>query len=355
MKAYFNAWNYVFEGLPKPFWKLFKYFPDLDYAWEKAPINDMEKIGLNYEYIERYKYLRSKIDPFQELNKTEKSGIKIITIRDDEYPSQLRSLNTHLPPVVLYVKGAIPINRFEISIVGTRQNTGYGESVTKKIINGLKPYNIVVVSGMAQGIDSIAHAIALENNMPTVAVLGFGLNMVPYHKKQFVEKIIKTGAVISEYPPGMPAEKFHFPLRNRIISGLSKAVIVVEAGEKSGALITADYALNQSREVFAVPGSLDNEKSIGTNQLIQNGGAHLLIKPEDILEVFGIEKKENEYEDGLNEKQKKIVKQIKKSACSKDDLMQLSLFSPQDLNTTLTELELEGVISKNRNGIYFIN
>jgi DNA processing protein len=355
MKEYFHAWNLIFEGLPRPFWTLLKNCSNLKYAWENLNYKDLRKAGIRDIYLRNLSKLRDQIDPIEAFRAVERDGITVLTIRDAKYPPQLCDLNTHLPPAVLYVRGKIPCApKLFLSIVGTRQMTGYGEAVTRQIVKKLQVYEPVVVSGMAWGIDSVAHAAALECKLQTIAVLGFGLNRIPQHLKQFANKIAQNGALISEYPPYTEGQKHHFPLRNRIISGLSKATIVVEAGEKSGACITAQYALDQSKEVFAVPGNLAYEKSKGTNRLIQKSSAHLLMEPEDILEILSIPRKKSIHIDSYTIDQQNILNALEKKQLSLGDLKRTSLLSAQKFNTALTELEILNVIRKNRGGNYFI-
>jgi DNA processing protein len=354
-KAYFHAWNLVFDGSPKPFWNLLKNIPDIKYAWEEASIAELKEANLSKFHIQKFLNLRKEHNLFQSLKDLEKNNIQIIIYRDPEYPPQLRLLNSHFSPVVLYIKGKIPSQLSSyLSIVGTRQMTGYGESVTRHIVKTLSRYNIVIVSGMAYGIDSVAHQAAIECKLPTIAVLGYGLNKIPHHMHKFAKKIIENGALISEYPPSYSAQKYTFPLRNRIISGLSKVTVIVEAGEKSGACITAKYALDQSREVFAVPGSIYSEKSIGTNKLLKDSIAHPLCQPEDLLEQLGLERQKRSLNSFITPEQTKIVDILKQGPISLDDLKYKSSLPSSRLVSALTELELNDFIQKNKNGKYFL-
>jgi DNA processing protein len=206
---------------------------------------------------------------------------KVVTFRDDDYPAVLRSIAD--APVVLYVKGQLP-TQGAIAIVGSRRASFYGIEVSAKFAVRLAESDFTVVSGMARGIDAAAHRGALRAKGTTVAVLGSGLSNIypPEHRKLF-EEIAASGAVISEFAMQTPPVPYNFPRRNRIISGLSLGVIVVEAAERSGALITADFALEQGREVFAVPGKIDQASSFGTHNLIKQG-AKIVTCVEDVLE-----------------------------------------------------------------------
>nr|MBU1328251.1 DNA-processing protein DprA [Candidatus Omnitrophota bacterium] len=228
------------------------------------------------------------IDLKKEMDLIKKHGIKVITFLDKDYPENLK--NIYDPPVVLYVKGGIlPDDKLAIAIVGSRLASFYGLQTAEKLSFELASHGITVVSGLARGIDSSAHKGALKAKKRTIAVLGSGLaNIYPEEHKDLAQKISESGAVISEFPMTMIPDKGNFPRRNRIISGLSLGVVCVEAAEKSGALITCDCALEQGREVFAVPGKVDSMTSKGTNRLIKQG-AKLAQGVEDILEELSIE------------------------------------------------------------------
>ncbi|MFA5392509.1 MAG: DNA-processing protein DprA [Candidatus Paceibacterota bacterium] len=228
----------------------------------------------------------SLIDPFKEWEKLEQHQIKFITLKDQEYPLLLKEIS--YPPLGLYLKGEIPKNTNLLSVVGTRKISSYGKLAIEKLLKDLISYNFVIISGLALGVDTLSHKIALDKGGKTIAVLGTGLDRIfPVDNKFLSQKIIQNGALISEYPLGTIPFKSHFPWRNRIISGLSPATLVIEAPEKSGALITANFALEQNRDVFAVPGSVFNNNSLGTNKLIKQG-AKLISQTEDILEEYHI-------------------------------------------------------------------
>lgn len=210
-------------------------------------------------------------------------GVKVVTYWDKAYPQQLK--NIYYPPLILYILGSyLPTDAQSISIVGTRKCTDYGKSITNYFSSELSKQNITIVSGMARGIDSIAHRAAIKNGGRTIAIIGSGLDVIyPPENKGLFNDIIKNGAVISEFPIGTKPDAQNFPKRNRIIAGLSLGTLVVETKENGGALQTAQFALDQNKEVFAVPGNLTSEQSKGTNNLIQRNGAKLVKEPEDIL------------------------------------------------------------------------
>lgn len=214
--------------------------------------------------------------------------IDIVTAADENYPALLRQINS--PPLLLYVRGTLPDFRekLAISIVGTRRATQYGMHASRYFAGNLAQNNCIIVSGMALGIDGMANRAAIEAGGQTVAVLGCGVDVCyPWQHKQLMEDIIRHGAVISEYPPGTEPKGRHFPVRNRIITGLSRGTLVVEAPKKSGALISADLALEQGRDVFAVPADINRPNSAGCNSIIRKGCAELVQAPADILSHYG--------------------------------------------------------------------
>jgi DNA processing protein len=217
----------------------------------------------------------------------EKVGAKIITIFDPSYPPNLREI--YDPPALIYVRGEIKEeDKFAVAIVGTRRPTEYGRSVAYKLANELVQRGFTVVSGLARGIDTSAHKGALDGGGRTIAVLGCGVDIVyPQENKELMDRIIENGAVISEFAPGVPPQPWHFPERNRLISGLSLGAVIVQAPEGSGALITANLALEQGREVFAVPGNIEDPRSKGPHQLIKEG-AKLVELVDDIITELGI-------------------------------------------------------------------
>ena len=209
--------------------------------------------------------------------------MRIVNIRDEEYPELLRAIKN--PPVELFVNGRIiPSDRNAVAIVGTRRATYYGLQQCEKIAYDLAERGVTIVSGMARGIDSSAHRGALKAGGRTIAVMGTGHDQIyPSENRKLYDEISQSGAVISQFPIKTEPMPFNFPMRNRIISGLSRGVLVIEAPEKSGALITADYALEQNREVFGMPGNISSSKSSGTNALIKDG-AKLVQDSDDILD-----------------------------------------------------------------------
>jgi DNA processing protein len=237
---------------------------------DKGFTNSLRIVKKNFNLVREYDLVR-------------KYNIKIVTIKDETYPASLRYISG--APIVLYVAGDIrKEDIFAIGVVGTRDYTAYGRNVATKLSGELASEGVTIVSGLARGIDTFAHQAALAAKGRTFAVLGSGFAaLYPYENKELAYEIAKNGAVISEYPMMEQPSRISFPLRNRIISGLSLGVLVVEANIRSGSLITANCALEQGREVFAVPGNITNEFARGTNQLIKDG-AKLVEKTEDIID-----------------------------------------------------------------------
>ncbi|MBI4761614.1 MAG: DNA-processing protein DprA [Chloroflexota bacterium] len=254
---------------------LVAYFGDLESAWAASPA-ELAAAGLGSKLIERVIQARAGVDLDKVWERIEQQGIKILTWQDEAYPQRLKEIDQ--PPPVLYLRGEyLPDDLFAVAIVGTRRVTPYGRQITEELSAFLAAHGITVVSGLARGVDAIAHQAALKAGGRTLAVLGSGVDKIyPPEHRALAEQIMAHGALLSDYAPGTPPDASNFPPRNRIISGLSLAVVVVEAGETSGALITAEFAAEQGREVFAVPGSILAPQSKGTNKLIQNGALPLL-------------------------------------------------------------------------------
>lgn len=286
-RRFWIGFNRVLGIGPARIQKLLNAFGDLELAWN-ASRGELQSAGLNRKAIQALLDTRTRLDLDRELARIERFGFHILTWEDEAYPVRLREI--HAPPPMLYVWGEMrDEDRCAVGIVGTRRATPYGKAVARDLATTLAVNGVTVISGLARGIDSIAHQAALDAGGRTIAVLGSGLDQLyPPEHRSLAKSIATQGAVISDYPLGTRPEPKNFPPRNRIISGLSLVVVVVEAGRTSGALITADFAIEQGRDVFAVPGDIHRPASSGTNRLIRLG-AHPLLTPDDILEALNLE------------------------------------------------------------------
>jgi len=291
---------------------------------------------------------------FRESKKVEYPAIHI---NDEQYPPQLREIAS--PPKALYVRGHIPKNRPMIGIVGTRRCTPYGKRVTERIVKGLVRADCVIVSGMAIGIDSEAHKAALAAGGETVAVVGSGIDesvVYPTSNKSLAREIEKQGAVTSEFDPYAKSETFYFPQRNRVISGLSRGVVVIESKERGGSLITANFALDQNREVFAVPGGVFWETSAGPNNLIKQG-AKAVTCAEDILEELNLALPDEKPGKIIakNPTEQKIIDVFSANPGAPihiDVIVGKTKLSASEVSSALTMMELEEKV-KNLGGDYY--
>jgi DNA processing protein len=268
------------------FQRLLERFGDAESAWGAAPA-ELAQAGLSLKLIERLVTVREKVELDRIWDQIQTKGIQVLTWLDEAYPQRLKEIEQ--PPPVLYLRGElIPDDTWAVAIVGTRRVTPYGRQVTEEVAAFLAANGVTVVSGLARGVDAIAHSAAIRAGGRTLAVLGSGVDRIyPPENRALAEQIFEHGAVLSDYAPGTPPESSNFPPRNRIISGLSMAVIVIEAGETSGALITAEFAAEQGREIFAVPGNILAPQSKGTNKLIQRGALPLL-SASDIMQALNL-------------------------------------------------------------------
>jgi len=286
------------------------------------------------------------------------SSIKKITINDESYPTLLKQIFT--PPKELYVLGNLEKEeKNPLAVVGTRLPSSYGKAICYSLVKELAARGITIISGLAKGIDGIAHEAALDAHGKTIAVLGSGLNVLypSIHKKLAEEIVTKGGALVSEYPPDTPPDHWQFPARNRIIAGLSQATLVIEAPKKSGALITAFFALNEGREVLSVPGEINKENSGGTNNLIKLG-AKPVTQAQDVLEIFGLETKLDQKEIiKPDSKEEEILLKILKpdESIHVDKLTELSKLLPSAVLSTLTVMEINKKIKNLGQGFYILN
>lgn len=307
-----------------------------------------------YELLKRsanVDYLENSID------KLYKYDVKFITLASEHYPEKLKQKEVS-PPPILYYKGDISLLKTNcVAIVGTRRVSTYGKDMARKFGSELAEHGLTIVSGLATGVDTYAHESCLSASGKTIAVLGTGHNKIsPVANTNLCNTIIDKGLVISEYPPTMEGSKYSFPERNRIISGLSEVVVIVEASGKSGSLITARLALEQNREVFAIPGNITSPKSEGTNELIKSG-ASVLTKTQDILNYFSI--KNNKINDNfvaiqLDIYEQKLYNLLQNGEMSFDELCEKSGFTVSELLSLTLSLEVKNVIQRMPNNIFTI-
>ncbi len=264
--------------------RLLEYFGSLEAAWQASP-TALRLHGLPEKIVQSLLSFRDRTDPSELLAAIQKRGIRILSRDDPYYPPLLKMIEA--PPPVLYVRGEMPDASAQyVAIVGTRRMTGYGKNVAEELSAYLAGHGVVVVSGLARGVDGTAHQAALDHKGRTVAVLGCGVDVIyPPEHRSLAEAVVRNGALISDYPPGTQPDRVNFPPRNRIISGMACACIVIEAGEKSGSLITARFAAEQGREVFVLPGNFNAPQSQGANRLIRDGARPLCAK-EELLEYI---------------------------------------------------------------------
>lgn len=331
------------------------YFGDLGKAWH-ASAGELRSAGLDAKSIETILALRSRISLDAELEKLERYKVKVITGDDPSYPPRLKEI--YDSPPLLYVRGSlIPEDEWAIAVVGTRRASIYGRQAAEEIVADLARNGITIISGLAKGIDSIAHRVALQAGGRTIAVAGCGLDIVyPSDHVALARQIMEHGALISEFPLGTRPKAEHFPQRNRIMSGMSLGVLVVEAGERSGALLTAHWAVEQNREVFAIPGSVFSPVSKGTNRLIQEG-AKLVRHCADILEELNLTMVAQQLEMKelvlTTDTESELLSHLSKEAAHIDDLCRQSGLPIATVTSTLAMLELKG-LAKQVGGMNYV-
>lgn len=289
-----------------------------------------------------------------EIVNLDKNNIKVLTYLNPLYPQDF--INYPAYPLALYCIGDVElIKDFSIAVVGTRKVSKYGAFATEKIVKGLAQAGITIVSGMATGVDTIAHTIALNNGAKTIAVLGSGFdNIFPKSNFELFKRICENGLVISEYVPSMKPLAYNFPVRNRIIAMLSKGVLMTEAGLKSGAIYTINYGIEYGKDIFIVPGNIDSYSSVGCNQLLKNAQSALTTCAEDILDFYNIKKgsqqKPKQAQISLDEQI--ILDAIGNNELSFDEIVSQTKFDIKTLIRLLTTLELSGLIKKSAGNFY---
>lgn len=326
--------------------RLLDYFGDLEAAW-RASANALAAAGLDRRAVESVLATRAATNLDAEMARLDKSGIQVLTWDSPDYPSLLREI--YDAPPVLYVLGELlPRDEWALAVVGTRRVTAYGREVTSRLAGELGRCGVTVVSGMARGVDSMAHRSALEAGGRTIAVLGSGLDVIyPAENRKLARQIVAQGALVSDYSLGTKPEASNFPARNRIISGLALGTLVTEAGMGSGALITADYALEQGREVFAVPGSILSRSNAGANNLIQQG-AKLATSVQDILEELNLTMIADQQEARevlpANATEATLLDILSAEPCHIDAIARGAELPVADVSAALTMMELKGMV-----------
>ena len=325
---------------------LIQYFGDLGLAWKAAPA-ELAEARLGKILIERVVQAREGVDLDKLWARIEKQGIKILTWQDESYPQRLKEIDQ--PPPVLYIRGEyLPDDLFAVAIVGTRRVTPYGRQITEELCAFLAANGITVISGLARGVDAIAHQSTLKAGGRSIGVLGSGVDKIyPPEHRGLAEKMMEHGAIISDYAPGTPPDASNFPPRNRIISGLSLAVVVIEAGETSGALITAEFAAEQGREVFAVPGSILAPQSKGTNKLIQQGALPLL-SVNDLMQALDLtrvgEHKAARKIIPTDETEARLMNVLGNEPLHVDEIRNQSKLPIEKVSAALALMELKGMV-----------
>lgn len=344
-QLYANALNLIPQLGPVHMNKLFEFFGSFHKAWE-ATRADYVSAGFNPKLVEQVVTQKTQIDPHAEFGKLGKFGIEVVLANSSEYPDILKEISA--APPILYARGnlrALPTT--SVAVVGTRKMTPYGRQATAEITSGLVNSRLTIVSGLAFGVDAQALSTCVEAGGHAVAVLATPIDdksISPKTNYQLAQKILETGCIISEYPLGYNVMKGNFPVRNRIIAGLAIGTLVVEADLDSGSLITAKYALEQNREVFAVPGSIFSEVSRGTNKLIKSG-AKLVNSYMDVLEELNLDlvpAPELEIDITTDENEAKIIQALTREPVHIDDLTRQLELPASQINATLVLLEMKG-------------
>lgn len=325
---------------------LLDYYGNIQTAWQANP-GELRAIGLDKRSVENLVKVRNSLNLEAELEKLEQLNVTVLTWQSSDYPKLLQNIPN--PPPVLYVRGnLLPQDEWAVAVVGTRRATTYGKECTRMLVRGLVENGVTVVSGLAYGIDTCAHKSALEAGGRTIAVMGCGVDIIyPAENRKLGQAMIENGALISEYPLGTNPESGNFPRRNRIISGLSLGVLFVEGSIQSGARITTDYALEQGREVLAVPGSILRKAGAGPNHLIQNG-AKLVTSVNDILEELNLTMIAQHTEARAvipeNETEATLLQQLSAEPTHIDELGHSTGLPASEIAGILTMMELKGMV-----------
>ncbi len=346
---YWLAFNRI-RGIGRVRFKLLEgYFESMEAAWSASEA-ELRAAGLDRRTIRSVVDGRREVEPDAEAERLLKSGVQALTWHDEEYPARLKEIYD-LPPLI-YVKGSLlPDDERSVAVVGTRNPTHYGRQVTEQLVYDIANSGVTIVSGLARGIDGVAHRAALDAGQRTVAVLGSGLDIIyPREHTNLSERIAYNGALVSEHALGTRPDARNFPRRNRIMSGMTLGTLVIEAGERSGALITARQALEESREVFAVPGRIYDQNSKGTNRLIRESAAKLVTTCEDVLEELNLTAVARQIEMAAlfpdDENEAELLRFITFDPIHVDEVCRSSGKSAPDVSGTLAMMELKGLVKQ---------
>ncbi len=339
--------------------KIMEYYSDLRELWKSSDKEIYNMISLRSKVKDTIVRNRNEESIKSLYAKIEKENIKLVTIYDEDYPKGLNFIDDK--PKVLYVKGRPLDNNLSIAIVGSRKATAYGRWACEKFAKELVEMNVTIVSGLAAGIDTIAHKTALKYGGKTIGVLGNGLDVIyPKSNRALYNEMQINNSIISEFPLETQPLAFNFPQRNRIISGISKGIIVIEAQEKSGSLITAHHGLDQGKDVFALPGNINSIFSGGTNKLIKDGAKPLLSIEDIIEEIYDLKerqnliKKENIDYSNYSETEIKIIEILKDEPTHSDKISYKIGLDISTVNSILTVLELKGTVKEVSSSIFTI-
>lgn len=345
--GYWIGFNRVSGIGPAKFQRLLDFFGDLASAWTANPF-ELARAGLDKKALENLLVARKEMNLEAEVERAQRACDLILTWDDPLYPRRLKEIAQ--PPPVLYVKGTLtPEDDWALAVVGTRTASAYGKETTRTLVTDLVRNKMTIVSGLARGIDAAAHVSALEAGGRTLAVLGCGIDVVypPEHAK-LAGMVTENGALISDYPVGMKPDASNFPARNRIISGLSLGVLIVEGDQVSGAMITCEFALEQDREVFAVPGNIFRRESRGPNKLIRESRAKLVTGVQDILEELNLtmiaEKQAARTIIPDNETEAVLLQYLSADPTHIDEIRQQSGLPIAQVSSALALMELKGMV-----------
>jgi DNA processing protein len=327
---------------------LIAHFGNLANAWG-ATSAQLQETGLSARIVDNIVNIRSSMNLEDYYQNIQSKGIRVVISDEDNYPNRLKEIDQ--PPPVIYVRGEVIDDDFwSVAIVGTRRVTAYGRQVTDELATYLAQNGITIVSGMARGVDAIAHQAAIRAGGRTIAVMGCGVDRIyPPEHRNLSDQIINHGALVSDYAPGTPPDSSNFPPRNRIISGLSMAVVVIEAAETSGALITASFAGDQGRDVFAIPGNIFAPQSKGTNRLIQQGAIPLL-SGRDLLDNLNLtrvnEQRIIRHALPIDETEANVLNVLGREPIHVDEIRSQTGLPIESVSAALVMMELKGMVQQ---------